>query len=106
MKIYFIDKSGKNLKIKKLLEDIGIENVEHKDSYSFRCTKNDYVILSEYNHREDNTALKRFNNLIIVLDNNKPEISWELASEYKTIDIIYSKCGEEYIAQRIAKNIS
>ena len=106
MKIYFIDKTGRNLRIKKLMEESGIENIEHKESYSFRCTKNDFVILSEYNERDDNTALKRFSNLIVITDSNNSDIAWKLATEYKTVDIIYEKCGEEYIASRIVKLIS
>ncbi|MBQ9279884.1 MAG: hypothetical protein IJ215_02395 [Clostridia bacterium] len=106
MKIYFIDKTGRNLRIKKLIEDFGIENVEHKDSYSFRCTKNDFIILSEYNEKEDNTMLKKFSNLIIVTNSKDRNVLWMLATEYKTLDIIYDKCGDEYIANRIVKLIA
>lgn len=107
MKIYFIDIYGKNLRIKKLIEKKGLENIEHKDSYSFRSTKNDYNILSEYNEKNlDNQQLSKLNNLIVITDKKDEDTILKLANEYKTIDIISSDCGEEYIAERIYKLIS
>lgn len=106
MKVYFIDKTGKNLRIKNEIEDYGIKNIETKDTYKFRCAKNDYVIVSEYVENEpDNDALLKYNNLVFLIDNASKEIIWELVNKYQVVDVISSKCEERYIAERITKLI-
>lgn len=106
MKIYFIDIKEKYLKLKDKLISAGIENIEVKDSYSFRCTKNDFVILPEYiENNAENDLLKKYSNLIIITNKNDEDTIWKLANEYKTKDIISSKCNDEYISKRIAKAI-
>lgn len=107
MKIYFIDKTGRNYKIKDMLEKKGIQNIDIKDTYNFRCTKNDFVILSEYNDNDsENSYLSKYNNLIIITTNTKEDVVWKLANEFKTIDIISNKCNEEYVVERITKLIT
>lgn len=104
MKIYFIDKTGKNLRVMKLIQENGFDNIERKDTYSFRTTKNDYVVLSEYDDKNpENEYLEKYSNLIIITGNKDKNIAWKLASRYKSIDIIYSDMDEEYIAKRILK---
>lgn len=105
MKIYFIDKTGKNNGIVKKLIEKGYENVEIKNTYSFKSTKSDYVILSEYNkYDKDNDLLSKYNNLIIVSKNIEKETIYDYIKKYKVIDIITGKATDEYIAERIAKS--
>lgn len=102
MKIYFIDIKEKYVNLKDKLISSGLENIEIKDTYSFRCTKNDFVILTDYNdNASENELLKKYNNLIIITDKNDEKTIWKLANEYKTKDIISSKCNDEYISKRI-----
>lgn len=105
MKVYFIDKAGKKLELKKLIEEEGIGMIEHKDTYSFRATKNDIIILSDYDPKEDYTVLKKFNNLIIIIPKNDVVLMAKLANEYHVLDIIYAECEDSYIAHRIARLI-
>lgn len=106
MKIYFIDIKERYLKLKDKLISAGIENIEVKNSYSFRCTKNDFVILLEYiENASENELLKKYNNLIIITNKSDENTIWKLVNEYKTKDIISSKCDDEYISKRIAKVI-
>lgn len=69
MKIYFIDKDGKNLRLKKKLEELKIENIEHKKDISHRIYKTDYVITLDFNN--EYKEYSKINNLIIVT--NKKE---------------------------------
>lgn len=105
MKIFFIDKKGKKLRLKKLLEETGLGTIEYKNNYSFRCTKNDIVILSEYDEREDYTSLKKYHNLIVIINKEDIPLVWKLINEYDILDVVYDNTGEEYIAERIAKLI-
>ncbi len=106
MKIYFIDIKERYLKLKDKLISAGIENIEVKDSYSFRCTKNDFVILPEYiENAFENELLKKYNNLIIITDKSDENTIWKLVNEYKTKDIISRKCDDEYISKRISSVI-
>lgn len=106
MKIYFIDKTGRNLRLKSLIEKNGIPEIEVKNTYSFRTTKNDISILSEYREKDnENELLEKINNLIVITRDKSKELIFNLANKLKTIDIIYDGCGEEYIGQRIAKLI-
>ncbi len=105
MKIYFIDKTGKNGRIAKELQTRGYENVEIKNTYSFKCTKSDYVILSEYNkHDKDNEMLCKYNNLIIISKDIDKDTIYDYIRKYKVIDIITEKATDEYIAERITKS--
>lgn len=107
MKVYYIDKLKKNLIIKDKLIENGIENVEVKSSYNFKATKNDYVILSEYNEKDsENDLLKKINNLIIITREKDKDIIWKAVNSYKTIDIISYDSDKDYIAQRISKIVN
>lgn len=106
MKIYYIDKEERDLVLKEKLQEKGIENIEVKNSYNFRCTKNDIVILNDYlRNNDENDILKKYNNLIILTSNVDEETVEELVNNYKIKDIIYSKCNDDYIAERIEKLI-
>ncbi len=106
MKVFYIDKNNKKLRIMDKLVENGLENVELKDSYNFRCTKNDFVILTEYNEKdENNVILNKYNNLIVITNKIDENTIWKLANEYHTKDVISSKCDEDYIAKRISKFI-
>ncbi|MBQ8299784.1 MAG: hypothetical protein IJX99_08050 [Clostridia bacterium] len=105
MKIYFIDKTGKNGRIAKEIKARGYENVEIKNTYSFKSTKSDYVILSEYNkYDKDNDLLCKYNNLIIVSKDIDQNTIYDYIKNYKVIDIITGKATDEYIAERITKS--
>ena len=107
MKVYYIDKLEKNLALKDKLIENGLENIEVKDTYNFRATKNDFVVLSEYNEKDsENESLKKYNNLIFITKEKDEDIIWEIANSYKTVDIISYNCNKDYIAQRISKIIN
>lgn len=104
MKIYFIDKFGKYLNIKKKLEDLSFENIEHKENIKHRINKSDIVISFDFDGQYE--EYKKVNNLIIVTETiNKNDI-WNIANKLNTKDIIlYKKENEEYIANRIKNTI-
>ena len=107
MKVYYIDKLEKNLTLKDKLIENGLENIEVKDTYNFRATKNDFVVLSEYDEKDsENESLKKYNNLIFITKEKDEDIIWKIANSYKTIDIISYNCNKDYIAQRISKIIN
>lgn len=102
MKIYFIDKSEEHLDIKTKLEELGIENIEHKKDIKHRIYKTDYVITVDDIDFEE---YKKVNNLIVVtntLDKNK---IWHMANMLNTRDIILNTKDYDYIAERIKNNI-
>ena len=101
MKTYFIDKNSKYLSIKNKLEEIGIENIEHKTDIKHRINKTDYVITVDFiNEYEE---YKKINNLIILTKEKEKKIVWNMANKLNTRDIILIN-DDEYIAKRI-KNI-
>lgn len=102
MKIYFIDKDGKYLNIKKKLEALEIESIEHKADVKHRINKTDYVITLDFENEYD--AYKKINNLIIITDKTNKKDIWNMANRLNTKDIILNQGSEEYIAKRI-KNI-
>lgn len=107
MKIFFIDKAGRNGRIAKALQALGYSNVEMKDTYTFRATKSDYVILSEYNEYDtENELLCKYNNLIIVSKKIDKDTIYKYISKYKVIDVITGNATDEYIAERITKSFA
>ena len=103
MKIYFVDKTGKNSIVRKNIEKNSVLTVEVKDSLTFRSTKNDFVVISEYNERENSILLNKFQNLILVTNSKDPKLIWRAIHEYKVIDVIDASLSPEYIAKRIIK---
>lgn len=107
MKVYFIDKNGKNSKISKAITEQCVDNFDIKDTYSFRTTKNDYVILSEFNNYDkENDLLTKFQNLIIISKDISKERILDYINKYKVIDVISASASEKYIANRVLKLIT
>ncbi len=106
VKIYFVDKTGKNSIIRKNLEKNSSITIEVKESLSFRSTKNDYIVLSEYNEKDNSILLNKFQNVILIMNIKDPNLIWKAIHEYKIIDIIDALLSPEYIAKRILKLVS
>ena len=64
MKINLIDKDGKNLDIKKKLEEIKNETIEVKESIKHRINKTDLVITVDL--KDEYEEYQKVNNLIIL----------------------------------------
>lgn len=106
MKIYFIDKKGRNFGIARRIMEKGFSNLEVKDTYTFRSTKADYVVLSEFDkHDNENEILSKYNNLILITEEIDQKSVCEYIKNYKVIDIISGKLSQDYIAERIIKKL-
>ena len=102
MRIYFIDEKGKNLCIKKIIEDEGIQNIEHKENLKFRINKTDIVITTDFKNNYDD--YKKVNQLIIITRSSDKNEIWNMTEKLNTIDIIFDDLkNSEYIGKRIAK---
>jgi len=95
LKIYFIDKYRKNLKISKAFKDVDI-----KESFKFKKAKEDFVIATELPAEEDIKDAKRLDNIIFITEDIKDKNIWNLATKFKTIDIIDMNMNEDYIINR------
>lgn len=95
-------KHGKYLKIKNILEEIGLENIEHKKDVSHRINKTDIVITLDFKDQFED--YKKINNLIVITDNTNKNYIWNIVNKLNIKDIIFKKENEEYIATRI-KNV-
>lgn len=107
MKIYFINDNQKRLGILNKLIKCEFVPIIEKNEYNFRATKNDFVIVSDFEiQNPNNESLKKYNNLIVLTESKTEETISVLADEYNTKDVIYSLLDEDYIVQRIIKYIS
>lgn len=104
MKIYFIDKDGKYLDIKKKLEEIKNETIEVKESIKHRINKTDLVITVDL--KDEYEEYQKVNNLIILTLEKDKKIIWNMANKLKTKDIIDLSNNVDYIVKRIYSNIS
>ena len=104
MKIYFIDKDGKYLDIKKKLEEIKNETIEVKESIKHRIIKTDLVITVDL--KDEYEEYQKVNNLIILTLEKDKKIIWNMANKLKTKDIIDLSNNVDYIVKRIYSNIS
>ena len=108
MKVYFINNGDVNSNIiLSMLENNGNIQIVEKKEYSFRTTKNDYVIVSCFkNQDENNENLKKYNNLIVITSEKDEKTISCLIEEFKAKDVIYTLMKPEYISERIIKYIS
>ena len=108
MKIYFINNGDSNSNnIFNLLGKTELLPITEKKEYSFRTTKNDYVIVSGFKMQDErNEVLKKYNNLIVITEQKDQETISCLVNDFNAKDIIYSLVNPEYISQRIVKYIS
>lgn len=92
---------GKNLSIKKAIEEIKQLEIEHKENLHFRINKTDVVITTDFkNNYED---YKKVNRLVIITKSKDKKEIWNMAEKLNTIDIIYDESkNHEYIGKRIA----
>lgn len=98
MKIYLIDSNQKMKKIIRELEKLEIENIEIKNDNKFKMTKNDFVITCDETPLE---GLEKLKNIIFLMNSKDYKYAWNMANNYKTIDLIDLNMPEEYIAKRI-----
>lgn len=108
MKIYFInDENANSIEVLNMLAQNESISIIEKKEYSFRTTKNDYVIVGNFKMKNtNNESLKKYNNLIALVDSKDEETVSLLADEFNTRDVIYSHLDAKYIVQRIIRCIS
>jgi hypothetical protein len=99
MKVYLIDKQKKHVGLKKKLSEK--YEVLFKDSCNIKDSKNDLIIVTEYNHDRDFKELKKQKNIITILNEINHKEVWTIATGLKAVDIIDANAGEDYIAERI-----
>lgn len=94
---------GKNLCIKKAIEETKELNIEHKENLKFRINKTDIVITTDLkNNYED---YKKVNHLIVITQSKDKKEIWNMVEKLNIMDIIFDDSKNyEYIGKRIAKH--
>lgn len=88
------------MNIKNKLEELEMENIEHKENVKHRINKTDFVITVDFENEYE--EYKKINNLIILTDKSDKKEIWNMANKLNTKDIIeLKKDNEDYISQRI-----
>ena len=101
MKIYFINKNGKNLFIRDRLIKMGFENIETMEKLKTRINKTDIVITTCF--QEEYEEYQKVNHLIILTQETNPKKVYQMVSKLKVKDVIYFDKNMEYITERIRK---
>lgn len=102
MKLFLIDKYGKNYDMVKSLEKKGIENIEVKDNCKLRATKNDILVLLEDSDLEE---IPKTTNIILVTKNKNVKFIWNFINTYHCIDVIDANMDRDYVVNRIAQRV-
>ena len=104
MKLYIINNTRKLKKIKHFLESNYEISIEDKEDSNFKMTKNDFVLISDESKSLD--GLEKLKNIIVLTQNKDYRYIWNIANNFKIIDIIDNDLTEDYISNRIVKNIN
>ncbi len=102
MKLFLIDKYGKNYDIVKSLENKGIENIEVKENCKLRATKNDVIVLLEDSDIEE---IPKTPSVILVTKKKNVKFIWSFINTCHCIDVIDANMARDYIINRIAERI-
>ena len=102
MKVFLIDKSGRNNDIANNLKKLGIENIEIREDCKMKATKNDYIVIFE----DKETDISKTSNVILITTNKDKKFIWNFANNHNCIDIIDATQDRTYIAQRIQTAIT
>lgn len=97
MKIYIVDKYNE---LNKLINEFNEDNIEIKNDCKFKMTKNDFLIVCEKME-----GLEKLKNIFFLTKSNDYKYIWNLANNYKTIDIIDFKLSADFIVNRIKNKI-
>ena len=104
MKIYWIDKTGKSMGVMQKLQERCQETIELKDTTNFRSTKNDWMIVRDNGMLEE-SFFKKSGHMVVLTPSQNPKVLWEIAQQEKVEDIMMTSCQEDYLVERILKNI-
>ena len=100
MKIFLLDNDKIMKKIKKQLEEEYV--IESKNDCNFKMTKNDFAIINNFYPID---GIEKLKNIIFLTNNKEYNVVWNLATTYKTIDVIDCNQSDGYIINRIQKII-
>ncbi len=103
MKIFLIDKYGKNSDIANYIKKLGVENIETRQDCKIKATKNDYIIIFE-DEQEEN--IPKTANIILITNNKDKKYIWNFVNKHNCADIIDATMDRNYISQRISTKIS
>lgn len=97
MKFFYIDKLNT---LNGLIKKLNFENIERKEDFKFRMTKNDYLLISD---SSDFEGLEKFKNIIVLVKNKDYKNIYSLIKSYNVLDVIDIGMSTEYIANRITR---
>ena len=102
MRVFLVDKYGKNYDLVKRLNENGIENIEVREDCKAKTTKNDFIILID-NFECD--GLSKNSKIVMITKNKDSKIIWKFINTYNCVDIIDESLDRDYIVNRIISNI-
>ena len=102
MKVFLIDRYGKNYDIVKSLEEKGFTNIEVKETAKVRTTKNDVLVLLEDANLEE---IPKTASVILITKNKNVKFIWKFIQTYHCLDIIDANMDRDYIVRRIAQRM-